>query len=97
MSKTPEVKYPAHFIIEMNEYYSNKMRARIFNLVDATFADPEQRKSFKGLIKDFTSEAHYSLNKDIISFLIDHKIMPNNVSPGPSQLVDDPRIGAVAA
>ncbi len=95
MSKNKEVKdvvsvgglWP-EFLIRQNEYYTNRLRGKLFNLVDAAFNDPIQRESFKGLIKDFTSDCHYALNRDIICFLEEKGIMHKGV---PSEsLLDHP-------
>lgn len=66
------------------------MRARIFNLIDATFPDPIQRESFRGLIRDFTAEAHYAFNRELIDFL-SVRCGEGQMHQGVSKLVDEPR------
>ncbi len=78
-------------VIRMNEVHSNRMRGKLFNLIDSTFSDPVQRESFKGLVRDFTGEAHYALNRDIMDLFRDKKVEEGAIAPQVSLLHDEPR------
>lgn len=89
------IGYSKYFLIQQNEFRGNKLRAKLFNLVDATLTDETQRASFKGLIRDFTAEAHYGLNRDIYEYLQYLNVMDENEGVNQSLLQENPVLSEV--
>jgi hypothetical protein len=78
--------YSNNWLILMNEEGTRRLRGKLYNLVDSIFTDESQRKSVKGLIKDFTADVHYELNREIINFLKSKKIIQEGECVDPTNL-----------
>lgn len=87
--------YSSTFLIDRNEHYGNKLRAKLFNLVDSIFTEEKQRESVKGLMRDFTAEVHFGLNRDIFEYLEFLKVRKPQDGCSPTRLQDNPELGRV--
>lgn len=87
-------KFTVDSLFNMHAYSTNKLRARLFNLIDGSTTDEKQRQSLKGLIKDFTADAHYGFNRELRTYLQMCNMLGDEYydTPVPSGLENEPKL-----
>lgn len=71
-------KYNNEAYMWMTREKFGRLRARLLNLIDGAFAQPNQAKAMKGLVKDFCNDAYYDLIRDLQDFAVEFGIKDPN-------------------
>ena len=84
--------YGPRFLLGQLSGHTNKLRGRLYNLVDSIANDERQNAAMKGLVKDFTSKFYWDMHEWIVQYLSYKKILDPNQAGSYVGLDDTPPI-----